>query len=434
MILQRLLVLLFLPLFAFLVCSSAVCNAMDPRFELDPAQVKKNTRLVHREKPVRGSSSRRSHRGHRTGITLQKNLHEQATSTLSLSAQAPGSAVPDVKKVRLLWDSLVPAGSATLQPLSFKSETFDLTIDPSRYPLLKAADGGTILLDTDGSLPPLVKTLIQEKDKKLRVVNAATTDAHRFLGALLLSGGFYSVEEQPVMVFGKDPQLTVKSDFKVELNAESVMHNEVELVSAARQGLPLRLSEYLKTQGFRVSEPFADHTYSPVPLRHRVVRTSEQGQVKAVDLVLETLGVPTERRRRVELFKAAETGVGLSVSAERYFERNGKRFVVTRFTGDPIAYTLFRLLETKGYQVVILEPHDGFKAVATKLLSRMDLPASYTSQLLLADPAGRYTFEMSGFMLENAASGGGAVMLTDRPIDNAMRELLYDHGYQVQER
>lgn len=433
MILQRLLVLLFLPLVVFLVCSSAICNAMDPRFELDPAQVKKSTRSVHREKSARGSSSHRSHRGHRTGITLQKNLHEQATSALSLSVQVSGSAVPDVQKVRLLWDRLVPAGNAALQPLSFKSETFDLTIDPVRYPLFKAADGGTILLDTDGSLPPLVQTLIQEKDRKLRVVNASTTDAHRFLGALLLSGGFYSVEEQPVMIFGKDPQLTVRSDFKVELNAESVMHNEVELVSAARQGLPLRLSEYLKTQGFRVSEPFSDHVYSPVPLRHRVVRTSEQGQVKSVDLVLETLGVPAERSRRVELFKAAETGVGLSVSAERYFERNGKRFVVTRFTGDPIAYTLFRLLETKGYQVVILEPQDAFKTVAAKLLSRMDLPANYAPQVLLADPAGHYTFEMSGFMLENAASGGGAVMLTDRPIDNAMRALLYDHGYQVQE-
>ncbi|MDK9719489.1 MAG: hypothetical protein OEL57_16530, partial [Trichlorobacter sp.] len=64
----------------------------------------------------------------------------------------------------------------------------------------------------------------------------------------------------------------------------------------------------------------------------------------------------------------------------------------------------------------------------------MDLPSSYASHLLLADPAGQYSVEMSGFMLENTMAGGGAVMLTDRPIENAMRELLYDHGYQVQER
>lgn len=420
---------------AVVLLPSASC-AIDARFELDPAQVKKeSSSAVHRRKNVRSSASHHYIKSHRTKIALHKSPLEQSAPILQLTAyNTEAGGIPDIRKIRSFWDTLVPAGDTALPALSLKSDAFELTIDPVRYPLLKAADGGFILLDKDVSLPPLVRTLIQEKDSKVRVVTASPVDGRRFLGALFGAAAFFSVEDQPVMTFGKDPQLKVRSDFKVERTAESVMNNEVMLVSAARQGLPLRLAEYLKTQGLTVSEPFADQVHTPVPLRHRIVRAAPQGQGQAVDLVLETLAVPAERNRRVELFRASETGVGLSVAADRYFEYGGKRFVVTRFTGDPIAYTLFRLLETKGYRVVILETQDDFKAVTGKLLSRMDLPSSYAAHLLLADPVGKYSFEMSGFMLENAVAGGGAVMLTDRPIEKGLRELLYDHGYQVQER
>jgi hypothetical protein len=414
----------------------SVSSAIDARFELDPAQVKKESGgSARRGKNARSSASHRSAKNHRTGIALHRSSHEQPAATLQLTSRNPDAgAAQDVQKVRSFWDTLVPAGDAALPALTFKSDTYELSIDPVRYPLLRAADGGVILLDKDASLPPLVRTLIQERNSKVRVVTASSTDTRRFLGELLGNAGFYSVEEQPVMTFGTDPQLKVRSDFKVERTSESVMNNEVMLVSAARQGLPVRLSEYLKTQGLKVSEPFADQPLAPVPIRHRVVRVAPEAQGQIVDLVLETLAVPAERNRRVELFRAAETGVGLSVAADRYFEYAGKSYVVTKFTGDPVTYTLFRLLETKGYRVVILEAQDNFKAVASKLLSRMDLPSSYASHLLWADQAGRYSFEMSGFMLENSTSGGGAVMLTDRPIEKAMRELLYDHGYLVQER
>lgn len=427
-----------LPLLSLLLIAdllSTDCWAMDPRFELDPAQVqKKSIRTDGPKKPAR-RASRRSARTQRGVLALHKHAveKEQPGSVLQLAAAGSPAAL-DQQQIRVFWDKLVPAGMSAPQPLIFKSEVFDLAIDPTRYPLLKAADGRTLLLDTGGTLPPLVRTLIQEKDPGIRIVTASPADGRRFLGELLASGGFYSVEEQPVMTFGKDPQLKVRSDFKVEQSAESVMRNEVMLISAARQGFPLRLTEYLKGQGVKLLEPFAEQSAFPVPLRHRVVRTVSHDPAQVIDLLLETLAVPAERNKRVELFKTAESGIGLSVAAERYFDRGGRRYVVARFTGDPITYTLFRLLETKGYRVVILEPHDSFNTVASKLLSRMDLPSRYSTHQLMTGPGGQYSFEMSGFMFENTASDGGSVMLTDRPIESAMRELLYDHGYQVQER
>ena len=55
--------------------------------------------------------------------------------------------------------------------------------------------------------------------------------------------------------------------------------------------------------------------------------------------------------------------------AERYFERGGQRYVVTSFDGDPVNYTLFRILETKGYNVVILEAQDDFRKISEKLIA-----------------------------------------------------------------
>lgn len=429
--------LLLALLFAFQLSCPVTCHALDPRFELDPGQVSKSAgSSVQREKANRQTGYRRPNRSHKNSVVLQKQTADQNQSGDAAPQAAgyePGSAA-GLQQVRLFWDVLNPPKGDALQSLAFKSDSFELAVDPARYPLLKAADGGKLLLDTDGTLPPLVRSLIQEKDPSVRIVSVSAADGRRFLGALLSAGGFYSVEEQPVMSFGTDPLLKLRADFKVERTAESVMRNEVMLVSAARQGLPTRLTSYIKTQGFKLLEPFAERVAAPVPLRHQVVHLAPRNQVQTVDQLLETLAVPVERNRRVQLFSVAESGIALSVAAERYFERAGKRYVVASFTGDPVTYTLFRLLETKGYRVVILEPQDTFKSIATKMLARMDLPSSYASHLLVSDPAGRYSLEISGFLLENNSSGGGAVMLTDRPLDQNFRDLLYDHGYQVQDR
>lgn len=419
-----------------LLLQTAVCRAMDPRFELDAGQIKKESvsKVKRGHKSTRHPHSRRSGKFQHSSITLQKDAADQnQSSSLQLAPTSALSSTTVLQQLQPFWEKVVPSATGALQPLVFKSDTFDLAIDPARYPLMKAADGGKLLLDVDGTLPSLVRSLIQAKDPSVRIVSASPSDGRRFLGAMLAAGGFYSVEEQPSLTFGTDPQLKVRSDFKVERTAESVMRNEVMLVNASRQRLPDHLTAYLKTQGFEMFEPFSDQMTTAAPARHRVVYTAAGDLDQTVDSLLVSLGVPVERNRRVELFRSLESGIALSVSADRYFERGDKRYVVAHFTGDPVTYTLFRLLETKGYRVIILEPQDGFKAVASKLLTRMDLPSSYASHLLVSDPLGRYSIQMSGFLLENASSNGGAVILTDRPLDRPMRDLLYDHGYQIQD-
>jgi translation initiation factor 1 (eIF-1/SUI1) len=405
--------------------------AVDPRFALSPELIRKSAVSVTRTGPPATSSKKTGRKKVRHATVTLHAASERADSTSSVAGRSVTAA--DLANLNLFWQKLVPPSATPHKALLVRSDNFELAIDPVRYPTMGTTDGKTILLDTDGSLPPLVRTLIQDQDPSVRVVTGSA-DRQHLVGALLAAGGFYSVDEQPVLRFGTDPLLTVRTDFKVERSADSVLRNEVTLVSAARQGMPPRVVDYLGHHGFDLLEPFADRVATPVVARHRVVQVQGDQQGHVVDLLLDLLGVQAERNRRIELFNPADTGISLQVAAERVFERNGKRYAVARFNGDPIAYTLYRLLATRGYRVVILEPQDTFRLVAAKLLDRMELPSSYRPHLLAAEPGGRYSLEMSGFLLENSAPDGGALMVTDRPVDRSMRDLLFDHGYQVQER
>lgn len=416
---------------ASLLFSATPGLAVDPKFALSPELIRKSADSFNSAGPRAAARKKYGRkRANHTVVTL-RTAPDKIDAGLSGVSHTVTPA--DLANLHLFWQKLVPPSATPHRALLVRSDNFELAIDPVRYPTIGTTDGKTILLDTDGSLPPLVRTLIQDQDPSVRIVTGSA-DRQHLVGALLAAGGFYSVDEQPVLRFGADPLLTVRADFKVEQSPDSVLRNEVTLVSAARQGMPPRVVDYLGSHGFNLLEPFADRVATPVVTRHRVVQVQGDHQGHSVDLLLDLLGVQAERNRRIELFNPADTGISLQVAAERVFERNGKRYAVARFNGDPIAYTLYRLLATKGYKVVILEPQDTFRLVAAKLLDQMELPSSYRPHLLVAEPGGRYSLEMSGFLLENSAPDGGALLVTDRPVDRPMRDLLFDHGYQVQER
>lgn len=421
----------FCVLLACLVFSPAPGLAVDPRFVLSPELMRKSADSVNSASPKAAARKKTGRKRVQHNVVTLRTAPDKADGALALDNHSVTPA--DLASLNLFWQRLVPASTAPRKALRVRSDSFDLAVDPVRYPIIPAVDGKTILLDTDGTLPPLVRTLIQDQDPSVRIVTGSV-DRQHLVGALLAAGGFYSVDEQPVLRFGADPLLTVRTDFKVEQSADSVLRNEVTLISTARQGMPPRVVDYLGKQGFALLEPFADRVATPVGTRHRVVQVQGDHQGNTVDLLLDLLGVQAERNRRIELFSLADTGISLQVAAERFFERNGKHYVVARFDGDPVAYTLYRLLATKGYRVVILEPQDTFQLVVAKMLDRMELPSSYRPHLLATEPTGRYSIEMSGFLIENSAPNGGALVVTDRPIDRPMRDLLFDHGYQVQER
>lgn len=378
-------------------------------------------------------------------------VKRRADGSLKLAQAVPavnGSAAPEqalklesplpplseqevVTRVQETWNRIVPAKMEQQKPLTLQTATFSLTLDPQRYPSFARIDGGRIILDQNGSIPPLVKSLIEEKDATVHIVSETPAGSKRFLASILEAAGFYSIEENFIMDFGVDPKITVQSDFKVEKNAESLIKQEVILVNSGRTSLPPTLGDFLKKEGFSLYEPFA----SLKPFAQRDTRTIHQvvskSQPELVDSILTAFSLSPERDRKVDVFAADNNGISLAVKAERYFERGGQRYVVTSFDGDPINYTLFRILETKGYKVVILEAKDDFRKISEKLISRLKLKGVYALHDMLQDSSAGYTLQMSGFKLDDAMLPGGGIFLTDRTMDRIVKDLVTENGYTI---
>ncbi len=355
----------------------------------------------------------------------------------SFKLESPVPALSEqetVTKVYDVWNRIIPSKTGQQKPLALQTPTFSLTLDPARFPTFVRMDGGRIILDQNGSIPPLVKSLIEDKDRSIRIVTEAPSGNNRFIGSLLEAAGFYSVEENFSMEFGVDPKLTVHADFKIEKTADSLIRQDVVLVNSGRTSLPASLGEFLRKEGFELHEPFA----SLKPFANRDSRTiqcvSAKKQPEMVDAILSAFSVSAERDRNVDVFAADNNGISLSVKVERFFERGGQRYVVTSFDGDPINYTLFRILETKGYKAVILEAQDDFRKISEKLISRMKIKGSFAQQSLLQNGTAGYSLQMSGFKLDDELLPGGGIFLTDRSMDRIIRDLVTENGITIYSR
>jgi len=370
-------------------------------------------------------------RGSSTNSTADTS-HEQS---FTLDSPVPAlSEEETLAKALDVWERIVPVGSRQNKPLSIQTTNFSLNIDPLRYPTFARMDGGRIVLDLNGTIPPLVKSLIEDKDASVRIVSEPPSGTKRFMGSLLEAAGFYSVEENFSMEFGVDPKLTVQVDFKVEKTAESLVKQDIVLVNSGRASLPPSFGMFLKKEGFSLYEPFA--SYKPFALRDSrpIYYISAKNKPEIIDSILSAFSVPFERDRLVDVFAADNNGISLSAKAERYFERGGKRFVITNFDGDPVNYTLFRILETKGLNVVILETQDDFRKTAEKIISRMKIKGTFAKHNLLQDKSAGYSLQMSGFNLDDAMLPGGGIFLTDRAMDPIIRDLVTDNGFIINNR
>ena len=355
----------------------------------------------------------------------------------SFNLESPVSPLTEqeaVVKVRQVWDKILPPLKGEQKPIMLNSPTFSLTLDPQRYPVFATMHAGKILVDLNASIPPLVKTLITEKDPAVQIISESPVNGKRFLAAMLDSAGFYSVEENFSMDFGTDPKLTIQSDFKIEKTPDSLIKQDVALLNSGRVPLPSVLGTFLKKEGFNVYEPFAS-LQPVVPVVSRpLYQITTKSQSDIIDALLASISLTPDKDRRLDVFAADNNGISLAVKAERYFEREGQQYIVTRFDGDPVTYTLFRFLETKGYRVTILEPRDGFRKIAEKLLSSMRIQCAYTQHTLAGDPGSNYSLQMSGFKLEGEGLPVGGLFVTDLKLDRVIRDLLLENGYHITSR
>ena len=387
--------------------------------------------LVGRRSDVSLNVSR-AERGDNSSNFDSGNVPEQS---LRLESPVPTFSRQEViNRTQNVWKTIVPSKNEQQEPQPLQSPIFSLDLDQERYPVFAGMNGGRIILDENGTIPPLVKSLIEDKDASVRIITESPSGSHKFMSSLLGAAGFYSVEENFSMEFGADPKLTVLADFKVEKNADSFINQDVVIISNNRTPFPSSLGNFLKKEGFSLYEPFA----SLKPLVSHESRTinyvSAKKQPEIVDSILSALSVSPERDHPVDVFAATDNGISLSVNAERYFVYGGQRYIVTTFDGDPVKNTLFKILETTGVKVIIYEAQDDFRKISEKMLSRMRIKGSFEQHTLLQGSTTGYSLQMSGFKLDDALLPSGGLFLTDRYMDRIVRDLLIENGFTITNR
>jgi hypothetical protein len=408
-------------------------SALDRRFELDTRVLDQKTTPVVPVKraPHKVAAPIRQAPTGVTSVSRGTTVSETYTEgRLSLLKMTPASGEAAMTTLLALWDRLVPAAQP-VGSLELRADNFSLSLDPKAYQFLPAADGGKIIIDANRNLPPLIRSLIMEKDPTLRIVSEAPTAGKRFFSQLLAVSGFYSVEPDFTVEFGDDPRLSVRADYRIERTPESLLSNDTILLytDSGRYALPQSLEGFLGNAGFQVIEPDLPQHDAPQH-RDRLIQVSAGSRFQVADTVLAALGLETEAGKSIEFTGWVNQGISLMVRVDRAFTYKGKPYALAAFDGNPVTYTLTRLLETQGVTVVVLGQEDDFHAVTGKLLAAIKLPATVDRHRLWSLRETPYTVQMSGYLLRDTTTGRN-IFLTDREVTPLLLDLIDRNGYAV---
>jgi hypothetical protein len=434
---------LLLVSFSLLFLAPVFALAVDPRFAIDLGLLGQTAKKPDNSKLQSGKSSasapkkmQKASAGAKHRSVRKKSEYTPGNAgTLSFAQRLRGSgtngASYNLDGVRLIWPALVATQTTGHEPIEVTTENFSLSIDPSRYITLPTADGARILLDPAGEIPPMVRSLVESSDARVRIVTENPALTRSFYGAVLAKAHFYSVTENFALEYGQDPKLTVTSDFMVEKGRDSILSNDLVLLSINPETvvLPPSLHAFLKQEGYTMATPVTSRNSDSQRTSRGIICTMGTGTPEALaDRLLNALVLPVEKDRHIDLYGETGKGISLSIRADRTFKESGQEYVISTFKGDPVHYTLMRLLETQGYRVIMLAPEDDFRRVSEKILSRLKIPARLAVHDLFPDAGQPYGIKMSGFMLKE---GRNSVFLTDREIPSLHQDLLNLNGYTI---
>lgn len=250
-----------------------------------------------------------------------------------------------------------------------------------------------------------------------------------FVKELLQAAGFATTDGGAPLEFGTEPKLLLKVDFTAAQRIPGAENRKTTLVLLEKNGcqvLPESFVSYLAARDFRVVA-WCDMTgSSPVSSSIKVLSTPPGGSEAMVDTVLEALGIQSSKDFPIEIVVGQSGAAPLSVTVDRYFEGNGKRFFVDFGIAAPNRATLFRLLELAGYQRIGISGTDDLRVVAAKISLAMNVSTEYRPYRIASLPEGLFMLELPGVLFQKAGTGGEKTLLLDHPLEQPFSDLLKD--------
>jgi len=337
------------------------------------------------------------------------------------------STYPDY--IRELWVKLLPGTDSTGTAAPEAGDTSDA----DRFPWLPTADGGRIFIVPAGT-PQVVADQLAGKAKGTRIV-VEDADRKRFLSTLLKAAGFERLEENGEVSVGDDPKLTFFADFKIVRKIRGSEKPEIILLSdvAGKAAcIPAELNSILSGNGFRVVESCKSSTLSSPVTRIELNSITTRNQEEIVDSLLKALDVTASRSRHMVLTSGRKGSTMLGITADRYFEKAGRRFIVKFIDKNPYEEGILSLFESERYSAIRIGKNDDFRAITGKLLERMNLRNGYDKYRFRAAEGGRYTLELSGFLIDTDGDKVKRLCITALPVDGPTSRLLAGMRWELQ--
>jgi hypothetical protein len=157
-----------------------------------------------------------------------------------------------------------------------------------------------------------------------------------------------------------------------------------------------------------------------------------RNQEEIVESLLKVLDVTASRSRHIVLPSGRKGSTMLGITADRYFEKAGRRFIVKFIDKNPYEDGLLSLFESERYSTIRIGKNDDFRAITGKLLERMNLRNGYDKYRFRAAEGGRYTLELSGFLIERDDDTVQRLCITAIPVDGATSRLLAGMRWELQ--
>lgn len=263
--------------------------------------------------------------------------------------------------------------------------------------------------------------------EKEETVVADPANEKGFVKELLQAAGFATTDGGAPLEFGTEPKLLLKVDFTAAERVSGVEKRKTILVSLGKNGcraLPESFVSYLEARDFSLVGWCGTTESAPVSFSV-TVRSALPGKPEAqVDTILEALGIQSSKDFSIEIKVGQAGSAPLSVTVDRYFEADGKRFFIDFGTATPNRATLFRLLELAGYQRISVDGTEDVRTVAAKISSAVNIPADYSTHRLTSLPDGLFTLDLPGILFRKPGTAGEKVFLTIGPVEQPFFDLL----------
>ncbi len=218
-----------------------------------------------------------------------------------------------------------------------------ITINTHNFPILQLTDKKKMILNYDNSLPSGLVELIQSERNDFEVVTLNRfEDIASVLDKIIDSAGYFSIDKsQSPLMIGNQIQFEIRGNWIIygdellkDITVVNLVKNEAEPIDA-------QLKDYIYTYGINLVDLYlmgdgeqektsfppkaVEHKYHPEDVS--VIDTS--GCAVLVDSLLVLLGQDFKKDFMIRLFQGTSNGFDVEIMANRYFEREGKDYIIS---------------------------------------------------------------------------------------------------------